>query len=138
MAVVVSTTKPVSGLNGLSQSYVWSIGSVDVGSVEADLFVKQSGHSAERVAITIKNGSDTDMTVKIFTSDEPTPNGTHAQAEWDQEPDTSTSYTVGSAFLTTDRLKKVLVGPFRYWKIRGNHTSATSTGSVTVLANFLY
>jgi len=136
MATTKSVSKPQAGYGGGGLSVVYTLGSVDVGSAEADLIEKQSGMACKRLGITIKNGSDTDITAKFFSTDEADPSGTHAQAEWDQEPDSSTSYTVGSASLTTDRKKVILTGPIRWWKVRGNHTTVTSTGSVTIIANY--
>ena len=138
MATTRSIPWTQKGYGGAGRSVTYSLGSVDVGSAEADLFAAESAMACKRLGLTIKNGSDTDMTVKFFTTLEETPTAVHDSTEWDQEPDSSTSYTVGSASTSTSRKTVHLTGPFRWWKVRANHSAATSVGSVTVIATFLW
>lgn len=133
MTQTEKTTLIQIGKNSGSIYESTGIGSIDIGSSEGDLFKYQLGGGCERLSVCIKNNTYKQMTVKFFTTEDETITSTHVATEWDQEPDVSTAYTVGSlGSAAGNRLKKILVGPFKAWKLRGYHTTVTSTGSVEV------
>ena len=99
--------------------------SLDVGSAEAKLVDYVDGLNSERVTAQIVNEADTAETIQFYTTEMASPNQTFDSTEWDQEPDSSTSYSVGSHA----RVKKSLVGPIRWLAVTAYHSTVTSTGS---------
>jgi len=106
---------------------------LDIGSSEGKLIDYISASDAERTTIQISTGADTDATIKFYTTEMDSPNQTFTSSEWDQEPDSSTTYTLSA----NSRLKKTLIGPTRWIAVTASHSGATSTGSTTVWVHML-
>ena len=107
---------------------------LDIGSAEGKLVDYIDASSAERVTIQMNTGADTAATIKFYTTEMDTPTASFTSAEWDQEPDSSTTYTLGS----NSRLKKSLVGPARWIAVTASHAGGVTTvGSTTVFVHLL-
>ena len=121
--------------NGRSSYMTGQHTNQDIAATYTPMFDYVDCSGAERIVCQLVSTAGSNATIKFYTSDSPTmPNTTFSATEWDQEPDTSTTYTLTAG----SRLKKALVGPIKWFVAVGSGAAgATATGSV-VITNHLF
>ena len=138
MTVRTETTTGWRRVHGSSGRWMrQELKDVDVPGTTGDLFAKQGSEGCNRLNLSFRNDGPYTVTLTILTTSQE-PNSTHDATQWDQQPDISTTYTVGSpGDSDKGRRDLSLVGPFRYWKLRGASATALTTGSFDVFADYL-
>lgn len=88
----------------------------DIAALEGDITEVENTLGASKIMVSFYNDhAANDATVKLWSSEMlGIPASVHAAAEWDQEPDGATTYTVSAK----GRLKRGLYGPMNWFKVR--------------------